>query len=437
MNKLLTFLLVFAAFAATSQNDADTSEVKTGWNIGLLPVISYDSDLGLKYGGLTNIYHYGDGSLYPQYEHSFYFEVSRTTKGSGINQFFYDSESLFSGRKIRVSADVSYLTEKALSFYGFNGYQALNNPDFEDQDNDQYISRMFYRIDRKIFRSLLDVQLPVRKNLRWLVGAGHFNVSVGEVDIENLNEGKAKEDLLPDTISLFSVYRNNGWIAQNESDGGIVNYLKTGLVYDTRDNEPNPMKGMFSELLFFTAPQFLGNSEHGYTKMAITHRQYFTIVPKKLSFAYRLSYQGTISGKAPFYMEPYMILSFSPNVSNEVLGGAKTLRGILRQRILAEDIVYGNFEARWKFVRFRFIKQNFYLALSSFFDTGRATDYRPVGDPDNSKYLSGDKESFHSSVGAGFHAAMNENFIVAVDYGRALDKRDGKGGIYIGMNWLF
>jgi hypothetical protein len=32
---------------------------------------------------------------------------------------------------------------------------------------------------------------------------------------------------------------------------------------------------------------------------------------------------------------------------------------------------------------------------------------------------------------------MNQNFIVAIDYGKALDKRDGTSGIYIGLNFLF
>ena len=32
---------------------------------------------------------------------------------------------------------------------------------------------------------------------------------------------------------------------------------------------------------------------------------------------------------------------------------------------------------------------------------------------------------------------MNENFVVAVDQGYAMDPRDGDQGLYIGMNWLF
>jgi hypothetical protein len=58
--------------------------------------------------------------------------------------------------------------------------------------------------------------------------------------------------------------------------------------------------------------------------------------------------------------------------------------------------------------------------------------------PDNVKsvYFT-DDESFHNSVGAGLRIAMNQNFIIAIDYGKALDKRDGNSGVYIGLNFLF
>jgi hypothetical protein len=32
---------------------------------------------------------------------------------------------------------------------------------------------------------------------------------------------------------------------------------------------------------------------------------------------------------------------------------------------------------------------------------------------------------------------MNQNFIIAVDYGIAADERDGDSGLYIGLNYLF
>jgi len=32
---------------------------------------------------------------------------------------------------------------------------------------------------------------------------------------------------------------------------------------------------------------------------------------------------------------------------------------------------------------------------------------------------------------------MNENFVIAMDYGMAADKQDGKSGFYMGLNYLF
>ena len=88
---VLSFLPAKAQDEATGQ-DKSTDKTKTGWNLGPLPVVAYDSDVGFKYGAALKFYYYGDGSVYPKYRHYMGFEWSRTTKGSGINQFLYDSE---------------------------------------------------------------------------------------------------------------------------------------------------------------------------------------------------------------------------------------------------------------------------------------------------------------------------------------------------------
>jgi hypothetical protein len=49
----------------------------------------------------------------------------------------------------------------------------------------------------------------------------------------------------------------------------------------------------------------------------------------------------------------------------------------------------------------------------------------------------GQADGLHVSYGAGLHIALNQNFIVAVDYGMAANKNDGKKGIYIGLDFLF
>jgi hypothetical protein len=59
-------------------------------------------------------------------------------------------------------------------------------------------------------------------------------------------------------------------------------------------------------------------------------------------------------------------------------------------------------------------------------------------DPEALAYFEqGTKEKLHLGAGAGLHIVMNQNFVIAVDYGRALDPGDGKSGLYIGLNFLY
>jgi hypothetical protein len=434
-------------------------KIKKGWNIGPLPVLAYDSDLGFEFGAIVNFFNYGDGSRYPVYDHSFYFEASWYTKGSGIFRFYYDSDKLIKG--IRTSFDISYMPDQAYYFYGFNGYEGVYNEKWTDSDNSAYKSRLFYNYKRAFFRVKSDFQGNIINNgkLRWLAGIDFYNISQSPLDIERLNKGKSVDKQLPDTVGLFEQYTKNpeinssvpSWqiIPESEVDGGFFTAVKLGVVFDTRDNEPNPMKGIWTEIILASAPKPTSSMENGFMKLAITHRQYFTLIQDKLSFVYRLAYQGTISGYTPTYAQQVMFFSKMSGAYNEGLGGIKTLRGIKRNRIIGDGWIMGNFELRWKFVQFQWINQNWYLALSGFFDTGKVIQYIDVQNiveateviyPENetqSDYFKFEPDYFHNSVGAGLHIAMNQNFIIAVDYGKALNPQDGNSGLYIGLNFLF
>ena len=447
-----TSLNIFSQTKKDSLNKKD--KVKTGWNFGALPAVSFNTDRGFQYGGILNLYNYGDGKIYPKYYHSICTEISRTTKGGGVNQIFYDSEHLF--KNVRVTSVLSFLTEKALDFYGFNGYEVRYNSKWED-DSEQnkldgnYKSRVFYRHERKMVRFLTDFQGSLSgKKLRWIAGLGFYNFDIGTVDIDKLNKGKSDDDKLPDIDLLYDKYVDWGIISDKEKDGGSIYSAKLGLIYDTRDNEPNPMKGIWTEAIINTAPSFLGNNDFAYTKLSLIHRQYFTLIKDKLSFVYRLGYQGTISGHAPFYIQPYMISSFNKYTITDGLGGARTLRGILRNRVVGDGITYGNFEFRWKFYKTYIWRQNIYLAFNAFADAGKvvkdidfdkdeAINIATQEDPDfnSADYFDTSSDKIHLSYGAGFRIAMNQNFIVSVDYGKTNDTRDGNSGLYIALGYLF
>ena len=440
----LCAVLIIATGTSFSQKEISQKQetAKSGWTFGGLPTITFNSDLGFQYGALVNLYNYGDGSRYPKFDHSLYFEISRFTKGSGINRFFYDSDQLI--KNIRTSVDISLLTDKALDFYGFNGYESKYNHVWQDDEDADYVSRVFYKHERNMFRFKTDFQGKlVGEKLGWVAGFTHYHFSINPVDIDNLNEGKDEEDKLPDVDGLYDKYVEWEIIPHKEIHGGPLPYLKLGISYDTRDNEPNPMSGVWTEVVLQTAPSFLGNNDYPHTKIAITHRQYFTIIKNDLSFAYRLGYQSTISGDPPFFAQPLMITSVLKGAFSEGLGGGKSVRGLLRNRVVGDGFAYGNLELRWKFFHGKFLNQNLYLALNTFVDGGIVTS--PIefdtsvipAEVNQNDYFNQEEDGLHLCYGAGLRVVLNQNFIVACDFGKTTNTEDGNTGLYIGLNYLF
>ena len=453
---VLFFAFVFFYLPSFGQK-ADTvtntkQKIKKGWTFGALPVVSYDTDIGFQYGALANFFNYGDGSTYPEYLQSIYLEWSRTTKGSGINRFYFDSEYLIP--KIRTTADVSYLTEQAMQFFGFNGYDAVYNSNWEDDSNEDYVSRVFYRHDRKIFRIMTSFQgriLPDTDKFRWLAGFAYYDNTIGSVDIDRLNKGKSEDKQLPDVEGLYDKYVRWDVIGEKESKGNKTTYLKAGLVLDSRDFEAFPTDGIWAEAIYSYAPSSLGDGKFDYSKLTLWWRHYLTLASKNLIFAYRLGYQGTMSGKVPFHMQPHIVPTIMTASTSQGLGGSKSLRGIMRNRVVGDGFVIGNAELRWKFINTEVLKQNLYIGTNLFFDIGRVVQEIDVdisqekmdetaeypGQDLYEDYFAPGSEDFHVSAGLGLKFGLNENFILSVDYGVATDNRDGKSGLYITLNWLY
>lgn len=426
LNKTLVIIFVIALSmgVAIGQDDAPT-----GWSFGGVPAIAYNSDTGFLYGAILDIYNYGDGSKYPDYMYTTRLTWTRTTKGSGENIIFFDSKYLLP-YDVRITAEAAYLTEQALPFYGFNGD---NNPAHEIEDDDAYKSRVYYRHERNITKFTTDFQKNLFiPNLRGIFGLAYYKTEIATVDTAKLNDGKDAADRLPEVPIMYDDYVTRGAISADEALGGNTNYVKLGLVYDSRDNEPNPMSGIWTEALITTVPSGLGN-DFSYTLFTGTHRQYFTIIPNDLSVAVRLGYQSVISGDIPFFMLPHYQSSYR---ATEGLGGSKSLRGILKNRLVGNSIGFGNLEVRWKFLHTKFLGQNLYLALNGFVDAGQV-----LSEYGNDEYQKlnpfDDEQRLHMSYGGGFRIALNENFIISVDYGMAKDEQDGNSGLYIGLGYLY
>lgn len=449
MKKAFSVLFLLILLLSAS---AQEKKVKTGWKFGgALPAITFDSDLGFQYGALVEFFNYGDGSRFPDYFDHTYTEISHYTKGSGIYRFMYESNHLIPG--VHMTTDLSYLPDQASHFYGFNGYESVYNKEWMDDklSSPPYRTRMFYRFQRNQFRFKNDFQgMLSGDHIKWSAGFAFQNFENSSVNIDKLNKGKAVK--LPDIAvepGLFERYQALGLIDANEADGGWVNTIKAGLMWDSRDNRPNPMKGLWTEIGIEMAPKFMGN-DWGFSKLYIIHRQYFTLIEKDLALVYRLGYQTTVSGKVPFFYQSQVITSMLTGATSEGLGGASTIRGVLRNRVLGDAFFMGNIEIRWKPVYFNFLKQDCYIGLNGFYDFGRVT--KKIKMPENldaifssqtypfenySDYFKPGTEKFHQSAGVSVMLVMNQNFVVAIDAGKAFNKQDGNIGFAIGLNYLF
>ena len=112
-----TVILLLLSQAARAQK---TENVKTGINLGPLPAVAFDADKGFQYGALLNVFNFGDGSNYPNYNSKLYLEASFFTKGSQLYVISYDDKTLIPG--VRWSSAVFATVDKAMDFLGFNGY---------------------------------------------------------------------------------------------------------------------------------------------------------------------------------------------------------------------------------------------------------------------------------------------------------------------------
>lgn len=442
MKRLITIALLLAAVCTAS---AQEEIKKTGLNFGPLPAVSYSSDLGFQYGALLDIYQYGDGSFYPDYKWKINVETSWYTKGNSVYHVFFDSKHLIPG--LRVSADLTYLGNKTTNFYGYNGAAALFIPELNKIVDGQGL----YMMRRDDFRFEFTTQGQFGdSHWGWVAGLAFNSYKTGHAVNKNLN---AAVDL-----SLYDIYLKHDIIPAAEANGGNHLDIKLGVVFDTRDHENNPTRGTNLEAFFFGSPDFLNGKRdyrNDYLKLAVHFRQFFPLADR-LVFAGHLAFQGLIAGNAPFYSLQTIQPINRKIIITDGLGSISSVRGTVVNRLQGNSYAWANFELRWSFAKFRWINQNWAIALNPFFDMGMIVapyrleqmksllqDDTRVATVGNKVYTVADlytqqAEKLHMSAGAGLHIIMNQNFNIACELGKCFSQSDGTGlGMRIGLNYLF
>jgi len=411
MKKGFSVLVAIIGLVMISQSQA---KERTGWGWGGVPAINYNADEGFGYGAILDIFNYSKGGYAPYYL-KINNQVFFTTGGKQDHAIFFDSPYIL-GKGMRITGRIRYKNEKYFPYYGL-GNDSQYDADFiatDDDGNslDTLHGKHYYTLksEQIIFYTNVQKALKYREDGRPLISAlggfGLYRIHSGQ----NYNEGiktKFVEDI------------ETGILTKSDSEDSFNDFLKFGLVYDSRDNEPAPNSGVWTDIVGEWYTGLIG-SDNQFLRLTLTDRRYFTLF-KNMVFANRLLVEN-IFGKAPFQLFYQMGSSFR---IDEGVGGYRSIRGALKNRYGGSAKFLMNTELRYRFYEFQFAKQDFALTANTFFDFGRVWH-----DTDSE----GGLKNLHSGEGLGLHIAWNENFIVYAE--KAFNKEAGSP-LYIDIGFLF
>ncbi|MBE0638728.1 MAG: hypothetical protein IH598_09415 [Bacteroidales bacterium] len=439
MKWVIVIFLTLATSLLMGQADSispNSSEKKhRQYGFGAIPVLSYDSDLGIKYGAVINLFDYGKTKQSPDFDQYLYIKLTNTTKGTLNAQALLESTSLL--RNTRVMFEASYLRDEKMDFFGFNGQNAVYHKALTDPESSSFVNRFYYAHERKLLRIRLDLQRNLAGNqLRLLTGFSfnQFDINAKDVEIDTSSDNPSPEIEVP---TLFEQYTTWGILPEEEQSGGNINLFTLGLIYDTRNEHCFCTNGIWAESFMVISPGMM--SDHAFAKLVLTYRQHKSVMNDNITFSFRASSQSKLWGDIPFYMLP---THFDGRLSQDGIGGAYNLRGAMRNRVVADGFLLGNFETKFNIWNFSLLKQEFFTSISGFYDMAyitqtHKTDLSGVPGESYSFFFNTEKQRPHHTIGAGLYIVFNKNNIITVNYGFPLNPQDGAGGLYVGSAMLF
>lgn len=424
---LILHFSVLMAEPGSLQSDEKQDNKRFTW--GIIPAAAFDSDLGFKYGAVFNLFDLGSHQKPPLFDQYLYIKLTNTTKGTLNAQAVFESKSLIKNATLILEA--SFLRDKKMDFFGFNGLNAIYNPAFTNPSKPDFAGKFFYAHERDLLRLRADLQKNLMDDkLRLLTGFMHNRFSISPA----MKKTAGSEQY---GTSLFENYKTWNIIKAEESKGGNINLLSLGLIYDTRNKRCFCTDGIWAEAMFIYSPFFMSDAD--FSKLVLTYRQHTSIMNERITFSFRASSQQKLFGEIPFYMLPTY---FDSRLSHDGLGGAFNLRGAMRNRIMCDGFLAGNFETKFRISDFHLLGQYFYVSLSAFYDnafvtqTYKANLAEVPGDLKNF-FFGNAKQKIHHTFGTGFYIVFNRNNVITVNYGIPVNGQDGPGGLYIGSSLLF
>jgi len=183
-------------------------------------------------------------------------------------------------------------------------------------------------------------------------------------------------------------------------EGGNTNYIKLGLVFDTRDYPFNPKKGVVLVGTYTDHAKSVG-SDYQYENLDFTYMWFFSFL-KYFTIAHRIMVDQ-IWGNPPFFA----LAEFKSYESYQGLGGGDLLRGAPSFRFIDNLKFINQIELRTCFYNGVVFGQHLQINLNPFWDLGRVWDRKQ-----QIKF-----NDLHNTFGSEFRFTWNANFIASFTVG--------------------
>jgi hypothetical protein len=390
------------AWAADRVKVPDPGKKVEGGFPDALPLIAYDTNLGLELG--VGGHYTWTGSRadplfdYTPYRHRLYAQALATT--GGYQQHFVSYDGFYVGDSpYQIRAVLTYERNTNANYFG-TGTSTLADLSFGGRSYSTYDAAVsaagahyfHYTYDRPQAQVLLE---------RTFLGGrvrGLYAINVQHVAITRYDSPGAPSKLGSDCAA--------GLVSG--CDGGWNNTLRAGISFDTRDFNPDPRSGVFVDSTGHWSAKGFGSSVN-YLRWTTAARAYVSPFPKlaEVVIAARVLY-SIQSANVPFFSMD--VLAMAGGVDDPTdqtgLGGERTLRGYRQDRFVGLVAAAANAEIRWTFVRFPLLGQRLSLQIAPLVDTGRVFDRVGLSFSD-----------WKVAAGAGLRVGWNRSTIVMFDFG--------------------
>ncbi|WP_224246437.1 Omp85 family outer membrane protein [Hyalangium gracile] len=367
----------------SSQNPGPKTE---GVDAIAIPLVSFNSDMGVGYGVVGGMFLYGKG--HTPYQHGLGAQVFFTNRGIQNHYVRYDGPQLLG--PMRVEARFEYKREFRSPFYGAGNRSA---PEFTGDVDD-----IRYNYDKGSPGAWLRLRgRPFGESHPFQVYGGY---------------SWRYTRVAPYEASMLSEMNPVG------IEGGPTGQVLGGVLWDTRDSETDPTTGGAEELAVRMSAPMTG-SRYRYMGIALSERRYF-----KLSSRFVLAQRVSVDmlfGEVPFFEWS----STGGVLFTEGVGGMSSVRGIERNRFAGNIKVFSNTELRFHAFDMKLFGQTMKLGAVGFVDMGRV--WHPG-------VTDGPWHKWHPGVGGGIRLARRAA-VIRVDY--ATSTEAGGQRLYMNFGHMF